>query len=349
MRYYSITITDPATGNVIRPRIFQPLKLPDTYTSYVNGKTLPGALDIEIQAVAYPYAVPKQGSFIRIWGISLQEISNGTDLNGKDIIVKAGMQKGLPLARPSQNGVILQGSIFQCNGNWIGTDKTLDIMLLPTEAKPKNFAFNWPKNTPLADAIKATLGTALPNLDPKISISGDLKLPGNMVGSYAKLEDFAQAIKRVSNLPAFAGIKTLSGAKYSGVDITVKEKTVLVYDGTADYAANSYSNPKKIDFIDLIGQPTWLNATKINFKCVMRADISVGDYVSLPTSLAPPYVLTTQGSALPNTPARDKLTFKGGKFVVQNVYHWGRYRQPSAEAWCTTYDAVFAPEPNAGS
>lgn len=340
-RYYDIAIYNK-DGEVVRPASLASLRLPSTYTSFVNGKTLPGALNIEIQVQAFPFAVPKGGSFVRVWGISIDEISRANDLVDLDITVKAGMQKGLPLARPQQAGVIAQGKIFQSNGNWIGLDKTLDIIVVPTDTKPKDLAFVWKRKQPISDAIRSTLGTAFPDLRIVMAVSDQVVAQADMVGTYKTLPEFSEAIKKVTRLPVYAGIRTQSGTPYAGVDITKRDKVIIVYDGTADYGENSFANPKQIDFIDLVGQPTWITAQMINVKTVMRADIQVGDYVKLPKELSTPFVLTGQGAGLPGSAARNKLAFQG-VFEVRNLYHWGNYRVPSADAWVTTFDAAFAP------
>ena len=345
MRYYEIIIYDKG-GDIVVPRHFLKTQKNATYTSYIDGKSLPAALNVEIQAQVSPFNMPVQpnSSFVRIWGVSIGEISQSADLNDLQIVVKAGMQKGLPLANPKQNGVILQGRIWQSNGNWIGLDKTLDLFVNPTDVEPgpRNFAFIWKRGQTIEQPLKSTLGLAMPAYTPKVVVSSELVAQGDMVGSYRSLSEFATAIKKVTQQQQYKGIKTLLGNKYDGVNITARGKDLIAYDGTADYAENSYSKPLEVKFIDLVGQPTWITANQINFKTVMRADIKVGDYVKLPKDLRTPYVVTSPGSSLPGTPARDKLAF-AGVFLVQRVYHWGNFRVPLADAWVSTFDAVFAP------
>jgi hypothetical protein len=71
----------------------------------------------------------------------------------------------------------------------------------------------------------------------------------------------------------------------------------------------------------------------------MRGDISIGDYIKLPATLASPFVLTSHGAAFSNAPARDRSVFQG-VFLVQEVHHFGSFRQPSADAWNTTISAI---------
>lgn len=343
MRYYDIQIRRPGSNDLVRPASLARLNLPSTFTSVVNGKNLPGALQVELSLLTYNYHSFEQGSYVRIWGVGLSEISQSNNLNGFPIIVKAGMSKGLPLAKPEQAGIVAQGKIFQAYGNWVGTDQTLELQLQPdtgTANAPKNYSMTWPKNTPLAQAIETTLAVALPDHTVTVAISPDLKMAAAQWGVWGKLEDFAKAIYNITTQQQFKGIAPLSGGPYPGVRITVKGKNVIVYDGTRNYSDNSAANPIKIKFEDLIGQPTWIEGNTLNFKTVMRADISVGSYVQLPPGLTSPYVLTTPGAALPGTPSRNRLTFTG-TFRVTRMQHFGHSRQPDAASWCTVMNASF--------
>lgn len=341
MRYYSIKITDPDSGEIIRPEVFKKLNLDATYTSYVNGKSIPGALNVEINIPIFNYANPLQNAFVRVMGVTFKELSQSTALTGKNIQIKAGMQKGLPLAKADQNGVICEGKIFQSIGNNLGLERSLDLIIIPsTLDKPANFSFIWPANTPLSDAIQATLNVSMPGYTIKMAISDELKMNSEPGFTAGKLEVFSSMILQLTQDTQFAGIKTLSGAKYAGVNIKIDGKTVTVYDGTKDHGGSKFEEPKKIAFEDMIGQPTWVAASTIALKTVMRADISVGDYIQLPEKLGSPYVLTTAASAFPGTPARNESAFKG-KFWVVSVQHFGSFRQPTADAWTTLFTAVF--------
>lgn len=356
MRRYSITISKPGSSEPIRPAAFARLALPDTYGSVVNDRTLPGALDIELQIQTWNYDVAKAGSWLRIYGVPNAELGQSAQLAGNDIIVKCGMARGLPLAKPEQYGVIFQGRIFQCFGNLVGVDRTLDIILTPgggVGEKPLNFTFKCPRNTPLADAIKTTLEAAFKapagaaanqGFKFDIQISDELKFSDDKAGSYTKLSDFARMILGLTTQKQFAGIKTLgnTGGKndYRGVKIAVKEKTVTVYDNTKTFGEFTVNSPKEIAFEDLIGQPTWVSFNQINFKCTMRADLYVGAYVKLPSGLRSPFVLTTPGAAFPGSPSRNNSTFEG-VFQILEQYHFGRFRQADANSWNTSFFAVF--------
>jgi hypothetical protein len=309
VRYYTIIISDAVSGAEIR-----------RYTSFVNGKTITGALNIELDVPVVPFATPMGAAIVRVWGIALQEISQASDLNGKAIAVYAGMQKGLPLANPKQAGLIVQGFIFQAFGNWVLTDMTLDLIIQPSigsAAAPKNIVLDWRAGTPLATAIAQTLSTAFPGYKQNISINPNLVLAHDEPGYYQSLIQFAQYVKQVS--------QNIIKGGYTGVDIVLTETSFSVYDGTTQ------KSPTLIAFNDLIGQPTWIESPVIQVRCVMRADLAVGDYVKLPPTLAT------------NTPQsfsqfRSKSVFQGVFQIIQ-MRHVGNFRQPDAASWVTNIDA----------
>jgi hypothetical protein len=328
MRYYTIIISDPQSG-----KEFQ------RYSSFQNGQTLAGALDIEFDIPVVPFAAPMGVPYVRVWGIPLAQISQSNNLVGKRIQVFGGMQKGLPLANPNQNGLLVQGFIQQALGNWVGNDMTLD-MFIATAATPANLALNdsadsalddvvpnivlnWKANTPLAQAIEDTLTTAYPGFSVDIAISDDLVRAEDQWGFYSSLTEFSQWVKMTS--------LDIVGDNYAGVDITVRDKVFVVRDGTTE------TPPKLIAFQDLVGQPTWIDSPFINIKLVMRADLQVWDFIKLPEKGVLAVTTPQAVSQFRNLP-----TFKG-VFFISRVRHVGHYRQPTAESWVTVVDASSWP------
>lgn len=302
-----------------------------TYTSYANGQTIPGALDIELDIMAYPFGIPggAGNSWVRVWGVSIGEIGQASDLTGKNIEVYGGMQKGLPLATAAfennQTGLLAQGIIFPAFGNWIGTDMTLDLVMVPdpqtgTNSTPVNIVVEWAAGTPLAGALRNTLETALPGYEIEMRISDDLVLNNDETAYYRDLMQFAQWVKALSK-------NIIGGTTYPGVDIGILSTTVLVFDQTTEV------EPKQVRFNDMVGQPTWVDAGVIQLTAMMRADIKLGDWIRMPSSVQP--VISAPPAALVNY----KSAFEG-VFHVQSVRHTGHYRNPDATAWATLIDAV---------
>lgn len=335
MRYYKIAISDPSSGTVISPPGFAGLLGDATYTSFVNGKTLPGAWNVELDVPVIGAATPMGSALARVWGISRQEIGQANDLAGKNISIYGGMQKGLPLANPAQAGLLVKGFIFQAFGNWIGTDQTLDLVINPgsatssspggsgTLAHPKNLVLNWTAGTPLADALKSTLSTAFPGTTATINIDAGIVRSNDEVGYFPTLEQLAIYVRRTSR----DIIKTKG---YAGVTIVPNQNSFSVFDGTQQQAA---SQPKQIAFQDLIGQPTWIEAPNISIKTVMRADLNVGDSIMLPQTI------TTNTQQASSSLVNQQASFQGG-FIVISMRHVGNFRQPSADAWVTVMEAA---------
>lgn len=309
MRYYKIRITDPETGALVKE-----------YSSLNSlGQNIPGALNIELDIPVFRMAEPAGAAYVKVWGISIKEISQAFDLNNKNIEVYAGMQKGLPLANPKQAGLILQGTIQQAFGNWQALDQSLDMVVnvIGGSAKdPKNLVLNWRKGETLGESIKASLAIAFPDFQCEINTSSNLVLNQDETGYYETITQFADYVKIVS--------QHILGDKYQGVDILVQNKKFIVYDGTTQ------TTPKEVKFVELIGQPTWIDFGVVQFKCVMRADLNVSDYVKLP----PGQVTTTAQSY---SQYRDGSVFSG-VFQVDQVRHVGNFRQPDASSWVTVFD-----------
>ncbi len=324
MRYYDIAVTKPGGGgNVIH------------FTSHPRGNSQspdPGALQVEMDVFQLPYGVADANSWIKIWGVSLDTISQSKNLTLMNCVVKGGMGKGLPLARPDQANVLAAGQIIQSFGNWVGTDMTLDLILQPglvSEKKvqePRDLTYNQPAGKPMKDALSQTLKTGYPNLKLHMGISDDLVLPNDEVGYHSRTAPFAQYINNLS--------RKIKGAQnYPGVSITILGDTIFVQDGTQQ------QDVKAISFFDLVGQPTWIGALTLQVTCVMRGDIKVNSYISLPST---PVTTTPAAGAGLSLQKKQTPTFNG-KFMVNKIRHVGNYKQPDGRAWVTILDCLFVP------
>lgn len=310
MRYYRIQVSN-ADGSAFR-----------TWTSLnADGSNNQAALNVELDVPVTTFATPMgdTGTAVRIWGIPWSDISQAADFNGKTIQVFGGMAKGLPLANPRQQGLLFQGKIFQAWGNWVGTGMALDFNVIPdtgTDAAPANIQVVWKAGQPLSTAIANTLSAAFPSLKQEISISPSLVVGYDVTGSYKTAVQFARWLQQMS--------QSIVGGTYSGVSVLLSAGTFKVYDGT------TAKTPKVISFLDLIGQPTWLNPFQVQAITVMRADIGVSDYVTLPPGLQ---TIQPQGQGL----VKNRSTFSG-TFQVDQIRHAGIFRQPDAGSWVSVYN-----------
>src|SRR6185437_8878458 len=219
-------------------------------------------------------------------GVGLKALGQASNLAGFNFVMRAGMSPGLPLANPAQAGIIIQGKVFQAWGNWQGTNQTLDIIVNP--GAPQNFlgtpvSFHWPAGTSLDDAIAAAIAASFPGVKYQIFINANLRLASDESGYYDNLAPFAGYLKGITLKLGSQYI-----ANYPGVDVAWNGDTINVYDGT-----NVRKGPSSINvglkFQDLVGQPTWIKPTVVNFSTVLRADIRVGNHVTFPTGILAPY------------------------------------------------------------
>jgi hypothetical protein len=328
VRFYDIRLTDGTTGKPVLPSSLGGIPITSLLPS---GQTNPAALNIEFDIPFANFAAPMQNSFLRIWGLGLKDISSAFNLTpvGKPVVniqITAGMAKGLPLANPAQQGILLRGAILQAWGNWVGGDQTLDFTFQPSSgspAAPLNFQFNWQAGTPLSTAIGQTLATAMPNQKQSIAISKNLTLNYDQHGTYQSARQFAAFINGMS--------QAIVGGTYQGVKMSSDGSTVTVWDGTSQPSAT-----KPIAFQDMIGQPTWVDPQTISVKLVLRGDLSLGSVISMPESLA----TQTQQSFLR---FQDKSAFTGN-YLVQQIQHFGNFRQSDAASWNTTIQATLQPK-----
>ena len=136
MRYYAIKITGNNLPSALKP--ISGAKISGAqFCSVVNGKNDPGALDIEMQLRVSPdHVITSTGNFIRIWGVPLSLIAQSNQLsnptNEAKIEVYGGMSEGLPLAtfQSKEQGLLGSGNIWSAFGNWLGTEITLDLIVV---------------------------------------------------------------------------------------------------------------------------------------------------------------------------------------------------------------------------
>lgn len=322
MRYYDIILTKPGTTGPIR-----------RWTSHPNGQFNPAALNVEFDMPIAPYATPTGAMTITIHGVPKDDLSQAYRLEGMEIAVYGGMQKGLPLANPLQSGLLLRGQVFQAFGTWEGTEMRLDLVVYPstfTIDNPGNFVLSWRAGTPLADALKTTLSIVYPGMPIIMNIGSNLVFNNDEYHFCATLEEFA----------TYIGNLTESEFKQR-VDITIQSGAIVIRDKT-------YQPPViSLVFTDLIGQPTWIKALTMQVMTVMRADLQIGSIITMPTELrnAPGFVKTnlsiatsSDGGALSST-GKDGVIFQG-RFMIGLVRHLGNFRSPDSNDWASIFDCV---------
>jgi hypothetical protein len=357
VRYYSLIISNPTSGQIYQPDStgngFTMGTSGATFTSHPNGTLDRNALNIEFQCLVYPFHTPQGGTQITVSGVGLGMIAQATNLNpdpdtgqlGANIKLSGGLYPGLPLATAAynagQSGLLIEATVLQAYGYWQGTDQTLEIICLPVGTTPdQGFCFFWPAGTSLQSALTTLLKQAMPGYTPQFSISPNLMLQHDEAGTYDNLQQFASFLQEMTQ----ADGSKVYGSRYSGVQLSVVGQKIRVFDNTVSGTA------KQLAITDIIGQPTWVEPNTISFKTTLRADLSVGDSIQFPTTtsggtLTSPYVLTTPAAARPGVSARSKTIFQG-TFTITEVHHFANSRMEDADSWATAFTAVPLPTLN---
>ncbi|WP_250450688.1 hypothetical protein [Caballeronia sp. ATUFL_M2_KS44] len=383
MRYYAIRVTDPKTGEILVPNLFgRPgfTRVPAddrtyTYTSLNAGRTPndiggtnPAAQEIVLDIPTTFMHAPTANSFAEIRGVSLAEISQASDLSLMNVAVYGGMARGLPLAKPQQIGLLASGQIANCFGNWQGIQQSLCMYLqyggssptsdqvtgvpaststvaVPTtNHAPANIVFQWKTGQPLLNAVVTALQSAFPQYVICGAITDTLSsLPGaDVTGFFASLKQFAEFINTRSL--SIVGGYAPDTKSYRGITITLADNVITVADGTVQ------TPPKQIAFNDLIGQPTWASNFQVQVMCVLRGDLEVGGYVTLP---AGPATLGSGVSGYLPVPPLNALTQQlktqsqfQGTFQIASIRHVGESRNPDGRAWISVIDLLYLPTPS---
>jgi hypothetical protein len=317
VRYYDVIITDPATGK----------QLQEWSSLTAQGNVNPSALNVEFDITENDYTSPQSVSF-RLWGIPITFIRDAAQFNKKSITVYGGMSKGLPLANPAQQGIIVQGLIYQAFGNWQGTDMTLDFVIVPLlqsqavgsqQLESANIVVNWKKGQQLSSALTQTLQVAFPGVAVDMQISPNLVLGYNEQAVFQNLSALASFCDASSQ-------NIINQSSYLGVKIVSQKGKFVVRDGTTQSVA------KPIAFNDLIGQITLGDPGQVIITTVLRGDLAAYDWISIP----PGQVISSSSSYA----AYRQGNLFTGVFQIASLRHVGNFRQKNAESWVTVVTAI---------
>jgi hypothetical protein len=331
-----------------------------------NGQVDPGAQQVEFDIITGAFGNPggDAAPFLKISGVPISQIGQSKKFVGLPIQIYGGMSKGLPLANPAQQGLLVQGNIGESWENWIGTNMDLNFLIIPggntlgtaagsttagqsTTAgggqainanTPINLVLNWAAGQPLATAAQQALAIALPNFKVVTNISPLLVNNSGQLkpGFYPNLASFADylrltSINQITTSPYGAG-----SSVYTGAQLAIQAGTVSLFDGRG----STPSNVKAIAFQDLIGQPTWQSGNRIQITTVLRGDLALGMVISLPAVSSQSGVgqINVQGS-LGFAQMRDTSIF-AGNFMITSIRHIGSYKNADGSKWATIIDCI---------
>lgn len=342
MRYYRIVITratstsTSATASTVRGSNTLDF---NTHPRGVNSYPDPGALHVIFDIPVFTFDQLDGKSYVEIRGVDIYTISQASNLQGASIQVYGGFGKGYDLAKPDQSGLLLIGSVYQAYGNWQGTEMSLNLIVQPyntpiTQENQAYFVWHWAQGTGIKSAITKAINAALPGYKISFNIQQDYSSPHDDLGFYTDVQSFCTAV-----LNSSLSVNSTTG--YGGIQIFLHKQTFYVLDNSTD------ASPKKIQFEDLVGQPTWLgpaSVPKIMFVTQMRADLIVGDVVTMPAfnQNGSQKTLSGYGTIAPTsqdiqTP-KDRSLFQGN-FFITSVRHIGDSRNPDGTSWITVFEA----------
>ncbi|HHP2694160.1 TPA: hypothetical protein ACR8UQ_005194 [Klebsiella variicola] len=321
MRYYDFQIFDQ------KGKLYRQYKSLDAYGNYN-----PGCLMVEFDIQRYGMSTPVGSSLVRVFGVSIKEMQQAEqNMFGMTIKGFVGMSKGLPLAKSSQSGMILEGIIQQPFGNWQGLELSLDMIITAGAGSvdnPANITMPWIKGQKLSVALFFALQRAFPGYKININISDLLVLNYDSPIYCSTMQQLASNLKNLSR-------SIIRDENYLGVEMAMfPGKEIRVWDSAA---TEKKKTPIQLEFTDLVGQPVWIEYNRVMITCVMRADIQVGDYVRMPAGA----MAVTQASSY--SQYRSKSAFSG-VFAVQTCRCVGNSRQPDAASWVTIYEAYVTQE-----
>jgi hypothetical protein len=190
---------------------------------------------------------------------------------------------------------------------------------------PLNLIHNLMPKMPLSSAIQQTLSKAFKGAGVNVKILDALRLGYQDAGMYQSLEQYAQYVHKLSN--SIAGTN-----RYMGVHMSSYSNNIDVWDGTKSILQGTVS------YVDLIGQPTWVDYMKVSVKCMIRGDLHIASEFTLPDGI----VALTSEAILPGVSSQQRTNLSlPGKYWITKVLHIGDYRNPDGNAWSTNYEAVY--------
>ncbi|MCQ6687616.1 hypothetical protein NO391_21045 [Escherichia coli] len=220
MRYYDFQIFDQ------KGKLYRQYKSLDAYGNYN-----PGCLMVEFDIQRYGMSTPVGSSLVRVFGVSIKEMQQAEqNMFGMTIKGFVGMSKGLPLAKSSQSGMILEGIIQQPFGNWQGIDLSLDMIITAGAGSvdnPANITMPWSKGQKLSVALFFALQRAFPGYKININISDLLVLNYDSPIYCSTMQQLASNLKNLSR-------SIIRDENYLGVEMAMfPGKEIRVWDSAA--------------------------------------------------------------------------------------------------------------------
>ena len=330
MRYYDITITPQQTPTIGQKRLDLE-RGKQSAATIANGNSAAtlryssldnptNAMQVNIDIPVAPQHIIAGQGYIRVFGVPITLINQASQYYGAKVEVRAGMSRGLPLANQQQSGIIATGAVVQAVGDWEGGQIYLDFFLVASmgiDVAP--YVVDVKAGASLDDALRQTLSAALPDLTIVMNAS-------QLISNYAQTAVYG-SLTQVSKFAKNFSHDINQVENYNGLSITVQNGKVIVDDGTKTTAS------KIIKFVELIGKPTWINGGEVQFRTVMRGDISIYDFVKF----EPNQVMLETAQSYANL--RNISNFSSTYQIIQ-IRHLGNNRQQGGDNWVSIFNCV---------
>lgn len=327
MRYYDITLYKDGSP---------PTAVKTWSAKTASGQPNPSALQVEFDVNVLPFGVPTSACYVTIHGVSFDDLKGSQNFVGMTLIMKGGMQAGLPLANPLQASTILNGLVYESVGNWQGTELSITLVVVPgkyTMDSPGNLVLNWKAGTLLTAALSTMFSTAYPGFPVTMNVTSGLSLAHDEQHFSSTLDGIATAVRDMT-----AG--QFVGSSYPGVSIALQAGTIIVHDGT------SPPSTTQLQFTDFIGQPTWVGTVSMMVPLVMRGDIRIGTKVRMPqgaSSVAGQVGVTADAANNSGVAQAKYSTLFSGDFLVLGMRHIGNFRSSDGSSWMTLLSCTAIP------
>ena len=364
MRYYKIEFSNPLGG--------YPANVPAVFESHPNGIYNPGCLEIQFDIANVYGNMSIPATNLRIHNVPVELVKNARSYNGMNVTISGGFkpaspdyQSRMPLEKPTLSGILGQGVVNTCFGNWLGTDLVLDFLIWPSPVLGSNdlvrspangsgtvyqYNFDWTSGS-LLNALTKMFNSIGLQMVPNLKIDPIFDNPpgAGFKTSYTTFGEMANGILGISidiKDPPTYSRSANKGVyqEYRGVWVGFKGPNILVYDGTQKIGAVQLQDD------EFIGQPTWVSSDGIVQSVhPMRNDILLGYEIQYPKNI--PTIIGPQYS-----PAGREYSLNASSSTlrVQQVRHVGQFRGTSATSWATYVNAgsairIAPNNPKAGS
>lgn len=285
------------------------------YRLVIDGKVIedtannPNALQVRFDFVLAAKFAALQHE-IEIRNIIPQYMSQERNIVGKPVQLYAGMQAGLPLAKPGQFALIFSGTIQRAIKVIEGVETKLTLLVRASGMDDAGPVFSVKKGQDVVAALRVAMTQAniVATFDPAL------------VAVPAKFDDRHSA----TNLSDLAGFCEKYGILMyplaGGVYFALKS------------AGDTTAPVRTIAAEDLIGQPVATETSQIVLQTTLRGDIAPFQRVKIPNVRVNPATGFAELTNLSQT----------GLYTVTELRHVGDYRNMSADAWVTQMTVLRA-------